>query len=74
MNLAERYLRHLPAANRTERAAGLELLARAGAAAGALDRARRASADLDAIAAAIAVPVIEASASMARGHRRGGRR
>lgn len=68
MDLADRYLRHLPATNRTERAAGLELLARAGAAAGVLDRARRASADLDAIAAEVPIPTLEASASLARGH------
>jgi hypothetical protein len=49
MDLADRYLRQLPAHNRTERRAALEPLVRACTASGALDRAAEASRDLDAI-------------------------
>jgi len=68
MDLADRYLRQLPAHNRTERAAGLEPLVRACAALGSLDRAAEASRDLDAISREAAVPHLLAAASQARGH------
>ena len=67
-DLADRYLRHLPKQNRTERAAGLELLTRASAAVGALDRARQALAELEAIARDVQTEPLEAAASLARGH------
>jgi DNA-binding CsgD family transcriptional regulator len=68
IDLADRYLRQMPEHNRTERAHGLEYLARAGAGAGDLAGARRASRDLDAIARAVGIPPFEATASIARGY------
>ena len=69
-DLAERYLRRLPAKNRTERAAALELLIRAEVALGAeedLDRARAALEELRSIAAEAHTPALRASASLASG-------
>jgi ATP/maltotriose-dependent transcriptional regulator MalT len=68
MDLADRYLRQLPAHNRTERAAGLEPLVRACVASGAIGRATAASRDLDAISREAGVPHLLAAASQARGH------
>ena len=65
--LAERYLRRVPTQNRTDRAAGLELLARSHVAAGTLDTARTAVAELSAIATLVATAPLRASASLAAG-------
>ncbi len=64
---AERYLRRVPAHNRTERASGLELLARAQAAAGDLDGARAARGELQEIAALVATQPLRGAASLAAG-------
>lgn len=64
---AERYLRRMPTQNRTDRAAGLELLARSHVAAGNLDTARTAVAELSAIATLVATAPLQASASLAAG-------
>ena len=68
IDLADRYLRHLPGDDRAERVVGLELLARACAAGGLVDRAVRASADLDRLSRHMPAPHVRASASAARGH------
>ena len=68
--LAERHLRRLPAKNRTERAAALELLIRAQAGsgrAGDLDCARAALDELGGIAANAQTAPLRASASLAAG-------
>jgi DNA-binding CsgD family transcriptional regulator/tetratricopeptide (TPR) repeat protein len=67
--LAERHLRKLPAKNRTERAAALELLIRAeaGLRHHDLDRARGALEELRSIAADAQTPSLLASASLAAG-------
>jgi DNA-binding NarL/FixJ family response regulator len=68
--LAERYLRRLPVTNRTERAAGLELLVRAHAATrhdADLDSAHRPLEELRAIAGMARTPPLLASASLAEG-------
>ena len=68
--LAERYLRRLPAKNRTERAAALELLIRADVALGGeedLDRARVALEELRSIAEEAHTPALLASASLSSG-------
>ena len=68
--LAERHLRRLPARNRTERAAALELLIRARAVAGSTDavaQARPALDELREIAAAAQTSPLLASASLAGG-------
>ncbi len=68
--LAERHLRRLPAKNRTERAAALELLIRATALPGPdrdLGRARVTLAELQSIAAQAQTAPLRASASMAAG-------
>src|SRR5262245_19633486 len=49
MELADRYLRQLPETNRTDRAAGLEVLARGAVEAGAIDRAKEALTEIQAI-------------------------
>jgi ATP/maltotriose-dependent transcriptional regulator MalT len=64
---ANRYLRSLEAADRARRATGLELLARAHAAAGAPAASRAAASELDAIAEQIGTTEVRASASMADG-------
>jgi ATP/maltotriose-dependent transcriptional regulator MalT len=65
--LAERHLRRLPAKNRTERAAALELLIRAQAASGRLDDARAALLELTGIAEEAQTKPLKASASLASG-------
>jgi len=65
--LAERHLRRLPAKNRTERAAALELLIRAQAASGRLDDARTALLELTGIAEEAQTKPLKASASLASG-------
>ena len=63
----DRYLRRVPTQNRTDRAAGLELLVRAQAAAGELDSARTALAELTAITALVATLPLKAATSLASG-------
>src|SRR5258705_9090143 len=63
----DRYLRRVPTQNRTDRAAGLELLVRAQAAAGELEGARTALAELTAITAAVATLPLKAATSLASG-------
>ena len=63
----DRYLRRVPTQNRTDRAAGLELLVRAQAAAGELEVARTALAELTGIAAVVATPPLKAATSLASG-------
>src|SRR5262245_7886868 len=65
---AERYLRRVPTQNRTDRAAGLELLVRALVATGDGDGARTALAELSAIATLVATVPLRASASLAAGY------
>jgi DNA-binding CsgD family transcriptional regulator len=67
VDLAERYLRHLPPANRTDRAPGLELLARAAAGSGGIERARSALAELQDIASRVATAPLRASAALTAG-------
>jgi len=71
---AERYLRRIPARNRIDRAAGLDLLVRALAAVGDLDRARTALAEMTAIATIVGTRPVRAAASLAAGcvHRAAG--
>jgi ATP/maltotriose-dependent transcriptional regulator MalT len=64
-DLAERYLRRLPPQNRTDRSSGLELIVRALAAAGDLDGARTALAELTSIAALMMTRPLRAFASRA---------
>jgi DNA-binding NarL/FixJ family response regulator len=63
----DRYLRRVPTQNRTDRAAGLELLVRAQAAAGGLDSAKTALAELAAITAVVATLPLKAATSLASG-------
>ena len=63
----ERYLRRVPTQNRTDRAAGLELLVRARAGLGDLDGARTALAELAAITALVATLPLKAATSLASG-------
>jgi DNA-binding NarL/FixJ family response regulator len=63
----DRYLRRVPTQNRTDRAAGLELLVRAQAAAGELDGARTALAELSAITTVVATLPLKAATSLASG-------
>ena len=63
----DRYLRRVPPQNRTDRAAGLELLVRAHATAGNLDEARTALAELSGISAMVPTVPLKASASLAAG-------
>jgi ATP/maltotriose-dependent transcriptional regulator MalT len=65
--LAERYLRKLPLQNRTERAAGLELLCRAYVELGNIVDARKALEELNDIAARARTDPLRASASLAAG-------
>lgn len=64
---AERYLRRVPPHNRTDRAAGLDLLVRALVDAGDLPAARTALAELSAIATLVATVPLKAAASLAAG-------
>src|SRR4051812_26984775 len=66
-DLAERHLRRLPAKNRTERAAALELMVRACLAEGRTDEATQAVAELHAIADEARTGPLRASASLAAG-------
>ena len=66
-DLAERHLRRLPAQNRTERAAALELIVRAGVASGRLETAAVAAGELQAIATETRTGPLRASASLAAG-------
>jgi ATP/maltotriose-dependent transcriptional regulator MalT len=63
----DRYLRRVPTQNRTDRAAGLELLVRANATAGNLEGARTALAELTGIAAVVATLPLKAATSLAEG-------
>lgn len=65
--LAERFLRHLPAVNRPERAVGFELVARAAAALGDQGRAAASAAELRLIADAVGTEPLRAAASFAEG-------
>jgi DNA-binding NarL/FixJ family response regulator len=67
IDLADRFLRHLPESNRTDRAAGLEILARAAAEEGAHDRAKAALADMQELVARAATAPMRASASLIAG-------
>ncbi|HEY1308049.1 MAG TPA: LuxR C-terminal-related transcriptional regulator [Vicinamibacterales bacterium] len=64
---AERYLRRIPTQNRTDRAAGLELLVRARAGIRDLEGARTALAELTAIATLLATLPLKAATSLAAG-------
>jgi DNA-binding CsgD family transcriptional regulator len=64
---AERLMRHVPPENRTERAAGLEVLVRARLALGELQRAIESYGELEAIAEVVGTPPLHASACFARG-------
>ena len=66
-DLAERHLRHLPATNRTERAAALELMVRACLEQGRSDEAAHAAAELHAIANEAQTGPLRALASLATG-------
>lgn len=66
-DLAERHLRRLPAANRTERAAALELMVRACAEQGRMDEAAHAVSELQAIASEAGTGPLRALASLAAG-------
>ncbi len=63
----DRYLRRVPTQNRTDRAAGLELLVRAHSAAGNLEGARTALAELTGITAVCATLPLKAATSLASG-------
>jgi len=67
VDLAERYLRKLPLQNRTERAAGLELLCRVQMELGDIVDARMALEELNDIAARAQTAPLRASASLAAG-------
>lgn len=69
---AERYLRRVLPHNRTDRAAGLDLLVRALVGAGDRDAAKTALAELEAIAALVATAPLRAAASLAAGYVAGG--
>jgi DNA-binding NarL/FixJ family response regulator len=64
---AERYLRRVPARNRVDRVAGLDLLVRAGTAMGDLDRAKTALAEMTGIAEIVATVPVRAAVSLATG-------
>jgi ATP/maltotriose-dependent transcriptional regulator MalT len=65
--LAERYLRRLPAHNRTDRAPGLDLLVRARVGIGDDDAAKTAAAELSTIAALVATVPLRAATNFADG-------
>jgi LuxR family transcriptional regulator, maltose regulon positive regulatory protein len=67
LDLAERYLRSVPAEDRVERVDGWELIARAQAALGNWDQATQAAVELEAIATAIATLALRAKASAVAG-------
>jgi ATP/maltotriose-dependent transcriptional regulator MalT len=66
-DLAERYLRRVPPGDRAERVGGLELLVRALAAGGAVERARLVLDELDTAVTALRADTLQARASLARG-------
>lgn len=66
-DLIERALRRIPAENRTERAAALELVVRAQAALGHVEKGRSAASKLVRLAATVATDSVRASAALARG-------
>jgi LuxR family maltose regulon positive regulatory protein len=66
-DLAARYLRRVELHNRTDRAAGLELLVRAQVGQGDLDGARTALAELQTIAQLVGTKPLKAAASLAAG-------
>jgi LuxR family transcriptional regulator, maltose regulon positive regulatory protein len=66
-NLAERYLRAVPAENRLDRPAALELLAQAQIALGRVEEAANTHAELQSIAAAVATEPLRAAASFVEG-------
>jgi hypothetical protein len=66
LDRADRYLRRVPSENRTRRVAGLEVVVRAGAALGDLDRAGSASAEIRALAEAVGTPPLRAAARRCR--------
>jgi DNA-binding NarL/FixJ family response regulator len=65
---AERYLRHVPTQNRTDRASALELLVRALTGLSEWDRAKTALAELAGIAMLVATIPLRATASFANGY------
>jgi DNA-binding NarL/FixJ family response regulator len=65
---AERYLRHVPTQNRTDRASALELLVRALTGLSEWDRAKTALAELAGIAMLVATIPLRATASFAKGY------
>jgi DNA-binding NarL/FixJ family response regulator len=67
IDAAERYLRHVPLHNRTDRVVALDLLVRAASALGDVDGATTALAELNAIAALVATKPLHATASYAKG-------
>ncbi len=64
---AERCLRAIPVADRTQRAHGFELAARARAAEGELDAAAMAASEVESLADALGTALLRASAALARG-------
>jgi len=66
--LAARYLRRVPTHNRTDRAAGLDLLVRAQVGAGDLDAARTAAAELTAIVGLVGTLPLKGASSLASGY------
>ncbi len=66
-DLAHRFLRGVPGDNRTDRADGLLVLARAAAAAGSLDEAASALEELRSIARRVDTPPLHAAAALAEG-------
>jgi LuxR family maltose regulon positive regulatory protein len=66
-DLAERHLRRLPARNRTERAAALELMVRACLEQGRIDEATQAAGELSAIASEAGTAPLRALSSLAAG-------
>jgi len=65
--MAERFLRKVPAHNRTNRASGLDLLIRARLAAGDREGAKTALVELDTIASLVATVPLRAAANLAAG-------
>jgi DNA-binding NarL/FixJ family response regulator len=65
---AERYLRRVPLHNRTDRVVALDLVVRAHAAAGELEGARTALAELSTIATLVGTTPLRAEASLAAGY------
>ncbi len=65
---AERYLRHVPMHNRTDRTAGLDLLVRALTGLGERERAATALAELSGIATLVSTVPLRAAASFAAGY------